>query len=209
MFVDPNPNYEDQVFVNCPFDEHYARFSTGIVFAIHDCGFIARSALESVDSSEVRIERIMRLISECSLGLHDLSRTELDPINQLPRFNMPLELGIFLGAKRFGEAQQQEKSCLILDREPYRYQKFCSDISGQDISSHDGNPSQAVEKVRNWLSSMRPTISIPSGTVIWAKYEQFEIELPEICADSGLDHEKLTFSDYTDVIIEWLGQFGS
>ncbi len=49
----------------------------------------------------------------------------------LPRFNMPLELGIFLGAKRFGSQKQKQKNGLILDREKYRYQSFCSDIAGQ------------------------------------------------------------------------------
>ena len=48
---------------------------------------------------------------------------------------MPLELGIFLGAKRFGRAEQKGKVCLILDTERYRYQQFMSDIAGQDISA--------------------------------------------------------------------------
>jgi hypothetical protein len=87
----------------------------------------ARCALEIDDGSQVRIERILRIISECRFGIHDLSRTELDRRNRLPRFNMPLELGLFLGAKRFGNRAQREKVCLILDREPYRYQRFISD----------------------------------------------------------------------------------
>jgi len=48
---------------------------------------------------------------------------------------MPLELGIFLGAKRFGGPKQKRKNCLILDREKYRYQQYCSDIAGQDIKA--------------------------------------------------------------------------
>lgn len=42
---------------------------------------------------------------------------------------MPLELGLFLGAKRYGTGKQRTKLCLILDRERYRYQKYCSDIA--------------------------------------------------------------------------------
>ncbi|MEO1034443.1 MAG: hypothetical protein AAFX44_02670 [Pseudomonadota bacterium] len=68
----------------------------------------------------------------------------MDNENGLPRFNMPLELGVFVGAKRFGDSAQKNKKTLILDREPYRYQEFISDIAGQDIKSHDADPAQAI-----------------------------------------------------------------
>ena len=72
--------------------------------------FTPRSALELDDGSVVRIEKILNIIGDCKFAVHDLSRTELDPTTQLPRFNMPLELGIFLGAKRFGDAEQNKKN---------------------------------------------------------------------------------------------------
>ena len=51
-----------------------------------------------------------------------------------PELSVSLELGLFLGAKAFSaEDKQRDKRCLILDVEPYRYQKFISDIAGQDI----------------------------------------------------------------------------
>jgi hypothetical protein len=121
--------YEDSVFVNCPFDDAYRSLFESIVFAVHDCGYIARSALEVDDASQVRIEKIAVIIGACRFGIHDISRTELDTATALPRFNMPLELGMFLGAKRYGRAEQKQKSCLILDVERHRYQKFISDIA--------------------------------------------------------------------------------
>ena len=54
-------------------------------------------------------------------------------MTQLPRFNMPLELAMFFGCKRFGSESQKKKRTLVLDREPYRYRQFISDIAGQDI----------------------------------------------------------------------------
>jgi len=72
----------------------------------------------------VRLDKLYEILGECRFGIHDLSRTTLDTRSQLPRFNMPLELGIFLGAKRYGGASQAKKSCLILDRDQYRYQIF-------------------------------------------------------------------------------------
>lgn len=45
---------------------------------------------------------------------------------------MPLELGIFLGAKRYGDDNDRLKRCLILDVEQYRFQKFISDLAGME-----------------------------------------------------------------------------
>ena len=146
------PRYEESVFINCPFDKEYYPLFEAIIFTIHDCGFIARCAREINDSSQVRAEKLFQMIADCKYGIHDISRTQLDESNGLPRFNMPLELGYFLGAKQFGNKKQKEKLCLILDVEPYRYQKFCSDIAGQDISSHENNSDKTIKKVRDWLN---------------------------------------------------------
>lgn len=120
----PRGTYDQNVFVNCPFDPSYAPIFDAIIFAIHDCGFVARCALEENDSAQVRVEKVYGIISECRLGIHDVSRTELDTALGLPRFNMPLELGIFLGAREFGGGRQRQKRCLVLDRERFRYQAF-------------------------------------------------------------------------------------
>ncbi len=95
--------YRHSVFINCPFDEDYVELFDTAVFAVHDCGFIARSALEIDDGAQVRIEKIIAVIRQCRYGIHDISRTELDITTELPRFNMPLELGLFLGAKAYGD----------------------------------------------------------------------------------------------------------
>jgi len=132
-------SYEESVFVNCPFDTDYQEIFRALVFTVHDCGFLARCALEVDDGGEVRIAKINRIVRGCRHGIHDISRTELDPTERLPRFNMPLELGLFLGAREFGTGRQKQKRVLILDTERYRYQKFCSDIAGQDIKAHEGS----------------------------------------------------------------------
>ena len=129
-------HYNDNVFINCPFDSVYKPLFDAIVFAVHDCGFVARCALEEGDASQVRIDKIYNIIENCRYGIHDISRTELDEVSRLPRFNMPLELGIFLGAKRFGVEDQKGKKCLVMDKERFRYQKFISDIAGQDIRGY-------------------------------------------------------------------------
>ncbi len=108
------------------------------MFAIYDLGFVPRCALEIDDGAEFRLEKICRIVAECQYGVHDISYTRVDPKTRLPRFNMPLELGLYLGCRRYGGKSQSKKKCLILDREAYRYRNFISDISGQDIHAHGG-----------------------------------------------------------------------
>jgi hypothetical protein len=140
------------VFINCPFDAEYQPLFRALTFAVQDCGFVARSALERDDGSEVRIEKIRRIIGESAFGVHDISRTEADAGSGLPRFNMPLEPGIFLGAKYYGGGKQARKACVIFDRERYRYQAFCSDLAGHDIMPHAGDEREVIRGVRDTSS---------------------------------------------------------
>ncbi len=200
----PSPRYDDSVFINCPFSPDYQELFRALVFAVADCGFLARSALEKNDSSETRIDKLYRIIAQCRYGLHDISVTELDPGNRLPRFNMPLELGIFLGARKFGSPSQRDKGCLILDRERFRYQIFCSDLAGQDPKSHGGKAADAVKCVRDWLRAERPSVRLPSGTRMWERYRQWMADLPVICDALLLEPDSLEFHDLTTTIEEWL-----
>lgn len=173
------PGYDDRVFINVPFDRRYKKLFDALVFAVHDCGFLAHCALESDDGSRVRLDKLYAIIAECRYGIHDLSRVTLDTRYRLPRFNMPLELGIFLGAKRYGNPPQRKKSGLILERDLYRYQIYCSDISGQDIRAHDNTAETAIRAVRNWLRTARgPSVAIPSPRRIAERYITFRCDLP-------------------------------
>jgi|ERR1051325_33350 hypothetical protein len=196
--------YEDSVFINVPFDRKYARLSDAIIFAAHDCGFIARSALEVDDSGQARVEKILNIVEQSKFGVHDISRAGVDRNTKLARFNMPLELGFFLGAKRYGSERDRDKRCLILDRERYRYRAFCSDIAGQDIRAHNDQPDDAIRAVRDWLSSHRRSVLIPGGRVVSERYRLFRAQLPGQAGDARLHHRELTFGDYTRLIVAWL-----
>jgi hypothetical protein len=191
------------VFINCPFDSQYQPIFEAIVFCVAACGFAPRCTLELTDAGEVRIENIYRLVAQCNHGIHDISRTEVtSQPYQLPRFNMPLELGIFLGAKRF--EGHSRKRCLIMDRAPYRYKRFISDIGGQDIKSHGRRPALAIRHVRDWLQSAPGKAAIPGGAIISRKYSRFRRELPVIAEAAQLDPTQLTFIDYLQLVINWL-----
>jgi hypothetical protein len=196
--------YDQQIFINCPFDDQYKDLFEAVVFVVSDCTFHPRCSLEADDGGQVRIEKIFNLISECRFGIHDISRTELDSRSHLPRFNMPLELGMFLGAKRYGTGRQKEKVCLILDREKYRYQQFISDIAGHDIREHCNEPLQVITIVRNWLKSACPWKRLPGGEIIGRRYQAFRDELRAMCRELGLSESELTFVDYQWLISDWI-----
>ena len=197
-------HYTDNIFINCPFDAAYKPLFDAMVFTVHDCGFIARCALEEEDASQVRIDKIYTIIADCRYGIHDISRIELDENSGFPRFNMPLELGIFLGAKKFGIAEQKSKKCLVLDKELYRYQQFISDIAGQDIQAHKNDAEVIVKVVRDWLRSASGRQTIPAGSIVWRRYQTFLRKLPQTAVELRLDAENLIFNDYAAVIARWL-----
>ena len=116
---------------------------------------------------------------------------------------MPLELGIFLGAKQFGIADQKEKKCLVLDKEFYRYQQFISDIAGQDIQAHSNDVETIVRVVRNWLRTALGQQIILGGNIIWERYQEFMKDLPQTAEELRLDAEDLIFNDYASVIVRW------
>jgi hypothetical protein len=184
------------VFINCPFDEAYRPLFRAMIFTIMRCGFEPRCALEVIDGAATRISKIEMLIEECRLGIHDISRTELDAASQLPRFNMPLELGLFLGAKRYGDAAQRQKKCLVLDVERYRFQRFMSDIAGQDVEAHGGQIGEITKCVRAFLNSASRGAPLYGPANIQADYAVFLEQLPEICRELELRPDELEFKDF-------------
>jgi hypothetical protein len=191
------------VFINCPFDDEYAPIFQAIVFAIFACGFRARSARELDDGGQTRIEKLYKLIDECRYGIHDISRTELDAVNGLPRFNMPLELGIFLGAKRYGPKEQKLKKLLVVDIEQYRYQKFISDLAGVDIHEHKGDPKQAIRKTRDWLANVSRR-QLPSANKLIGIYDNFCSDLPALAGELDFDPERIPYVDFERIVVNWL-----
>lgn len=192
-----------QVFINVPFDNRYKRLFDALVFAVHACGLEARCALER-DSGGDRIDKVIRLIGECRYGIHDLSRVTLDAVERLPRFNMPFELGIFLGARYFGGTGQQDKAALILERDPFRYRIFCSDLAGHDIRAHHNDVRLAMSHVRNWLIENPAKHSVPGDAALEEQYLRFLRQLPYMCREEGLKPDRLSFNDYKRLVTAWI-----
>jgi hypothetical protein len=194
------------IFINCPFSKDYSDHFRAIVFTAIRSGFNPRCALETDDGAQNRFEKICEIIKECRLGVHDISKTELEKKSKLPRFNMPLELGVFLGAKKFGLNRQKRKRCIIFDRVQFRYQAFMSDIAGQDIHAHGGSVNMLITKMASWLRAESKDRSVPGGKVIAAEYLKFKAVLPKICTDRDLEVDELTYPDYLTLMTEWISK---
>lgn len=199
----PTPDYEKNVFINCPYDPHYRPLFNAIVFTIHDAGFRPRCGLEASDTGQARLEKIMQIISECRYGIHDISRTSLDAATQLPRFNMPFELGLDLGCRGFGAAHHRRKVIMVLDESPHRYYKFFSDIAGREIHPHAGSPEQVINQVRDWLRETSGNF-IPSGSQIIQRYNSFNAARASLCERLKLDLDDLSFIDFSYLVAIWL-----
>lgn len=189
------------VFINCPFDSEYSPLFEAILFAVFCCNFRPRCAYEAGD--EDRLKRICEIIEECDYGIHDLSRTELNAEN-LPRFNMPLELGLFIGAKQFGGTRQKEKHYLTLDTEKYRYHKFISDLGGQDPKDHNNDPNQVIQKVRGWLNSHLKEESLLGATAIKNHYKDYLAQRNALLNTAKLTEHDIEYDDMIKVMEQWL-----
>jgi len=188
--------YEASVFLNCPFDGAYRAKLRAIVFAVRDCGFQVRCALEESDSGQVRLQKIVRLQKQCRYSVHDLSRIH-------GRFNMPFELGLEVGLRESGHPRWRNRRCLVLDSEPYRYQRVISDLAGCDIS-HASSSEEAIHAVRNWLRTASRRADLPGGTEIVKRYKRFLSVLPEAAGLIRLTVPEMVFVDYALLVGTWL-----
>lgn len=126
--------------------------------------------------------------------------------NELARFNMPFELGMDIGSKRFGNKNLVTKCLLILDKEKYRYQKVISDISGNDIANHDNAPEQALRQIRNWIRKIKGH-QIDGASRIWRLYNEFNGDFFQIAEDNELskeDIEEMPWDEFCHYVKEWV-----
>ena len=80
------------VFLNVPYDRQFENLYLAYVVGLTQLGLRINATLAVPNQG--RLARILDLIEESDFSIHDLSRTELS--HGIPRFNMPLELGLAL-----------------------------------------------------------------------------------------------------------------
>jgi hypothetical protein len=148
-----------------------------------------RCALEENDSGDIRLDKLARLIDESTRSIHDLSRIKpIDPAtSELPRFNMPFELGLAMGAKRFGGKRHKTDSIKIMVAEPYRLPAYLSDLGGNDPDAHHNEPEKIVKIVRDYLHRSPDGAILPGPAKLIETLTAFRQKLPTIA--NGISHE--------------------
>ncbi len=199
----------ENVFLNCPFDETYKPSFEALLFAVMASGYRVRCALEDDDAGDVRYEKLCRLISESGKSIHDLSRTDLSAAG-MPRFNMPFELGLYLGAGKFGSRAQRRKTSLILVKEPYRLPIYLSDLAGNDPQAHHGRVEDVIRIVRKYLHERPGGQALPGAARILMEFTRFKRALPALARELQLEPSEIDpFHDYrvfVDLLAEFLRQ---
>jgi hypothetical protein len=187
-----DPNFDKNVFINCPFDEDYRQLLLAIIFTVKRLGFCPRLTLEQANSGITRLTLILELIESSKFGIHDLSRLLAAKKGQPARMNMPFELGVDFGCKKFRGEPWSDKRFLVLEKERYRYQAALSDLSGSDIHNHSDDPIRATKVVRNWFVTEVLKTGL-SATKIWYEFNEFTSDLEEKLEDEG--HDPGEFAD--------------
>ena len=212
-------NYSKNVFINCPFDIKYFELLKTLVFTVVYFDFIPRISLESSDSGQSRLDKIVSLIKESKYSIHDLSRLQAKSVDEYYRLNMPFELGIDYGLRTFNRSYSDKRS-LILETDRYDYMKAISDINGFDIKNHSDIPEQLVECLRSWFSETVGLRDLNSSAKIYSDFIEFNTYLfrnkmnkyagkhtsteAEKFADSEI--QQMTMPEYIDAISEWKGR---
>lgn len=178
-----------------------------MMFTIVWCGYEPRIASEDFDSLQIRMEKIKALIRDSKFSIHDLSRMNANKKGEIPRFNMPFEIGVDYGCRVYGDRQHRTKKCLILAEKRYAYQKALSDLSGVDIAAHNSSERLLVERVRNWIRSSLTSKIIDSASVIWKYYNEFTGHFGMSMLDRGFkkrDIASLPSSEFLSYIKSWV-----
>jgi hypothetical protein len=200
-------NFDKNVFINCPFDSAYYPLLRPLLFTIVHLGFNPKIALESSDSGEQRIDKICRLIRESKYSVHDLSKLKSKKSGEFYRLNMPFELGIDYGCRRFASNYLKDKKCLILEKGTLDYRKALSDMSGVDIKNHDNEPARVVRAIRNWFVETAGLKGVVGPTAIWNNFNDFTSDFYTRRQSEGFSDEDLNMMpvrEYTDFIKRWI-----
>jgi hypothetical protein len=200
------PAFERSVFINCPFDEQFAPILQAIAFCVCDLNFVPRLAPEVADNAANRLERIADIIRGSKYGIHDLSRCKSTLADEYARLNIPFELGLDHGCRRFGDGRMQEKAILVLEHTRYDYQKSISDIAGWDIHVHRGELITAVREVNSWLQRQANAQRVGTAKILgnYAAFQEWYWEREIDLGASEDDIKAYPTVQMVEAMLEWV-----
>jgi hypothetical protein len=88
----PRSSRIESVFLNIPYDDAFENLYLAYIVELTQLGLRINATLAIPNQG--RLKTIMDLIEQSNFSIHDLSRIELS--SGIPRFNMPVELGLAL-----------------------------------------------------------------------------------------------------------------
>ena len=155
------------VFINCPYDNDYRHLMHLLIYMV--CKFSHKPQLAGMYADvDDRMTKILKMIQESEIGIHDISLMEFDGKNNLARFNMPFELGIDYAYKKY---VNENSKLLIMEKEPYLSKKALSDLSGNDIVAHKNDPEEFIKSIRNFFIGLYSLKNIKYQAAIMNEYQ--------------------------------------
>jgi hypothetical protein len=184
----------ESVFLNIPYDDDFETLYLAYIVGLTKLGLKINVTLAAPNQG--RLAKIIELIEESDFSIHDLSRIELS--KGIPRFNMPVELGIALYRSHIRKEKHQVH---VFESEPYRTQRSTSDVNGLDAHIHGGKPGGVMSELRNLFRRPSDTTTVPEMLAIFREVTK---KLPRLKknAGGGTLYEKAIFDDIVLAALE-------
>jgi hypothetical protein len=171
----PRSGKIESVFLNIPYDTPFDDLYTAYTVGLTQLGLNVTATLGFPNQD--RLGMIFQLIEEASISIHDLSRIEAS--HGIPRFNMPLELGIALYRARVFKGKH---TVHVFESKPYRAQRSTSDINRIDPRIHHGTAKGVMAALRNIFRQPGDVTTVPE---MLESYRAVKKRLPELRKNAG------------------------
>lgn len=171
----PRRKRVESVFLNIPYDTGFEDLYLAYIVGLTQLGL--RINVTLAVPNQGRLDAIIGLIEASDFSIHDLSRVELS--RGVPRFNMPLELGLaLLHSKR----SRKPHGVYIFDKKPYQAQRSTSDVNGIDPQIHSAHPKDLMIGLRNVFRQPGDVTTVPE---MLASFHALKKKLPAIRRSAG------------------------
>ena len=165
----------ESVFLNIPYDLAFENLYLAYIVGLTQLGLRANATVGVPNQG--RPDTIIGLIERSDFSIHDLSRIELS--NGIPRFNMPVELGLALYRSHVTEGRHR---VYVFERRAYRAQRSTSDINGIDPKIHNGTAKGVMAGLRNIFRQPGDVTTVPE---MLASYRAVRKKLSDLRLNSG------------------------
>ena len=169
------PRRIESVFLNIPYDDAFEKLYLAYIVGLTQLGLRINAALAVPNQG--RLGTIIDLIEQSGFSIHDLSRIESS--RGIPRFNMPVELGLALYRSHMAKGKHR---VFIFESRRYRAQRSTSDVNGIDPQIHGGTAKGLMAGLRNIFRQPGDVTTVPE---MLASYHAVKRKLPDLRRNSG------------------------